>query len=267
MRINFPYEIRIFLLFLFIYCPQSAYPFDEISGTDVRALSLGQVKSLGYELLNPAFLSFHEQKLLGASVYSRFGMKELNTKSLYGIFPNTLIDAGFKWSVYGYEDYQLFRGQIAFAKKIFPGFSIGTNLVYLNENSILEDKSQNYLLADVGVYWRINDSFDWAFTAENLLFTMNSSRTLFCTGVNYRLLPACRILIETGCDFRNYFRVSAGVEYEIAGQFTVRGGFLSNPQMPAIGFGYVCKQWKIDAGFMLHPMLGLSSAIGAGCFF
>jgi hypothetical protein len=243
------------------------YSIDEISDTDVRALSLGQVKSLSYELLNPSFVSFQERKLLGASVYNRFGMKELSTRSLYGILPNPLLDAGFKCSAYGYEDYQLLQGQISLSKKVFPGFSIGTNLIYLNENSILEDKSQNYLFADVGVYWRINDSFDWAFTTENLLYTMNFCRTMFYTGINYRLLPACRILIETGCDFRNYFRASAGIEYEIAGQFNVRGGFRSNPQTPSIGFGYVGEHWKIDAGFMLHPTLGLSGAIGAGWFF
>jgi hypothetical protein len=122
MRIKFLYGIRIFLLFLFIHCFQASYPIDETSGMDVRALSLGQVKSLSHELLNPAFLAFQQQKLLGAAVYNRFGMKELSTKSLYGMIPNHFINAGFKLSAYGYEDYQLLQGQFSLAKKIFSPF-------------------------------------------------------------------------------------------------------------------------------------------------
>jgi hypothetical protein len=267
MKIYFRFGIKIFFLSLFTHCFQTAYPADETANTDVRALSLGQVKALSQELLNPAFLPFLEQKQFGVSVYNRFEMKELSTKNLYGLIPNPFIDVGFKLSAYGYEDYQLLQGQIALAKKISPDFSIGTNLIYLNENSILDDKTRNYLLADIGVFWRINDSFDWAITTENLLYTMDSCQTLFYTGINYHLSSTCHLLFETGSDFQNAFHISAGIEYEIAEQFTVRGGFRSNPQTPSLGFAYTVNQWNVDAAFLLHPVLGLSSAIGVNYFF
>ncbi|GHT84232.1 hypothetical protein FACS189420_2090 [Bacteroidia bacterium] len=267
MKIYFRFGIKIFFLSLFINCFQTTYPADETANTDVRALSLGQVKALSQELLNPSFLSFIEQKQFGISVYNRFAMKELSTQSLYGLIPNRFIDTGFKFSAYGYEDYQLLQGQISLAKKISPTFSIGTNLIYLNVNSVLDDKIRNYLMADVGVFWRINDSFDWAFTTENLLYTQNFCRTLFYTGINYHLSSICHVLLETGADFRNEFHISAGIEYEIAEQFAVRGGFRNNPQTPSLGFAYTLNQWKVDAGFLLHPVLGVSSAISINYFF
>jgi hypothetical protein len=245
----------------------NAYPVDETTDTDVRALSLGQVKSLSHELLNPSYLAFQKQKTIGISVYSRYGMKELGTKSLFGMIPNDLIATGFKLSSYGYDDYQLLQGQISLAKKIFPNFSIGTGILYLRENSILEERNKHYLLADIGLFWQINDAFEWTFSTENLLYTMNSNRTFFCTGILYRLLSSCNLLLEIRSDTSDHSRISAGIEYEITEEFTVRGGFLSDPQTPSIGLGYLGKPWKLDVGFMLHPTLGLSSAIGVGCFF
>jgi hypothetical protein len=96
---------------------------------------------------------------------------------------------------------------------------------------------------------------------------MDPYQTLFFTGLNYQLFSSCNALLEVGSDFQGEFRLSAGVEYEIAEQFTVRGGFRSSPQTPSIGFAYCRNYWKGDVGFLLHPVLGLSSAIGVNYFF
>jgi hypothetical protein len=131
----------------------------------------------------------------------------------------------------------------------------------------LEDRTKNYLLSDVGVYWQVNESFDVAFTTENLLYTMNDCRTMFYVGTNYQLLSSCKVLLETGSDFRKAFHVSAGIEYEIVGQFAVRCGFRSNPKTPSLGFAYIGKHWNVETAFLLHPILGLSSAIGLNYLF
>jgi hypothetical protein len=246
---------------------QSVYSYGETNDVDTRALSLGNIKALSRNLSNPAYLAFKEQKELGASVYNRFMMKELNTVSIHAFISNRTIDAGFLFSSYGYEDYRLIQGQASLAKKLSSSFSIGTNLTYLHENSILEPESKSYLSADVGLYYRINESFEAAFTTENLLHTSSPFSTLYDVGILYRLLPNCIVLIETGSDFRKYFEVKAGIEYEIAGQFTVRAGFKTQPKTPSIGFAYTGTQWKTEVAFLLHPVLGISSAIGVSYFF
>ena len=244
-----------------------AYSQRETNDIDARSLALGNTKALSQNLSNPAYLSFTNQKEFGASVYNRFGMKELNTMSAYCLVPNRTIDAGFLFSTYGYEEYRLLQGKISLAKKLSSNFSIGTNVTYLNENSMLEPESKNYLSADIGLYYRINELLEAAFTSENLLHTSNSFQSFCNVGILYRLLPDCNILLETASDFNEYFEVKAGIEYKIAGQFVVRTGFRSQLKVPSIGFAYVGTQWKTDIAFLLHPVLGLSSAIGIAYFF
>jgi hypothetical protein len=252
---------------LFMGISHVAYPIGEISDADTRALALGNIKALSRGMSNPAYLAFMEQKELGASVYNRFKMKELNTMSIYTLIPNQAIDAGFLFSSYGYEDYRLLQGQVNLAKKLSSSFSIGTNLTYINENSILEPENKNCFSADIGFYYRINESLEAAFVTENLLHTSSPFPVICDVGILYRLLTTCSVLIETGYDFRKYPDVKAGIEYEIAGQFTVRAGFGTQPKTPSIGFAYAGRQWKTDVAFLLHPILGLSSAIGIACFF
>jgi hypothetical protein len=244
-----------------------AYPFRETNDIDVRALALGNIKALSQSLSNPAYLSFKGQKEFGVSVYNRFMMKELNTMSIYAMIPNKAIDAGFLFSTYGYDEYRLLQGQASLAKKLSSCFSIGTNLTYLNENSILEPESKSYLSADVGLYYRINELFAAAFTTENLLHTNSPFSAFYNVGILYRLLPTCNVLIETGSDFRKYFDVKAGIDYEIADQFAVRAGFKTQPKIPSIGFAYTGTRWKTEVAFLLHPVIGVSSAISIIYFF
>lgn len=266
MRNFFPKGIKFFLLFFSISNFQMVYPFEEVWAIDIRALSLGQVCALS-EVLNPAYLPFSEQKQVGASVYNRFQMKELSTKSVFGTIPNRFIDAGFHLSVFGYEAYQQIQIQVGPAKKLSNKLAVGVAFSYRNENLILEEKNQSFLLADASVFWRINDSFEGAFVTQNLLHTRNRQQTFCFAGINYRPFSGARVLLESGFDFQKQWNLSAGLEYEIAGQFIVRGGFRNNPQMPSLGFAYFGLHWKVETAFLLHSVLGLSSGIGISYLF
>ncbi|GHU63061.1 hypothetical protein FACS1894123_05100 [Bacteroidia bacterium] len=261
MKVIPQFGMRTSILFLFLNILHAGFPANEASDTDIRALSLGQVNSLSQELVNPAFLSFQEQRQIGLSVFNRFKMEELSTESVYAAFPNRLLNAGFKLSAYGYDDYQLLRGQMALSKKLTPHFSIGTNFILLHENSVMRDEAANDLRGDAGLFWQINESFDWAFCTENLLHTKKNVPTLYATGLNYRILSNCVFLMETESDFQNYLDFKFGIEYEIEKQFSIRGGFRSNPETPSLGFVYSLNSWKVETSFLLHPALGLSSGI------
>jgi len=267
MEMNFFRGIKIVLLFLFISQFQWVYPFDEVKSIDIRTLSLGQMQSLSQGLTNPAYLSFLERKQIGVSVFNRFEMKELRTQSIFGLIPNRLLDMSFHLSMFGYDDYQLIEGQAGFAKKLSSKFSIGTSISYLVENSILEEKNQTYLQADVSFFWRISDAFEWALTTENLLHTRNSQPFSCFSGINYRLTSTASVMLESGFDSQNRFSVSAGIEYEIIKQLTVRGGFRNNPQTPSLGFAYKLEHWNIETVFLFHQALGLSSGIAVEYYF
>jgi len=267
MRAYFFRGMKIVFLFLFVSKFQVAYPFEEATSVDVRALSLGQVKALSQGLVNSAYLPFAECKQIGVSVLNRFEMKELSTKSVFGLIPNRLLDLSFRLSVFGYDEYQLIEGQAGFAKKLSQHFSIGTSVSYLTKNSILDERTQTCLQADAGFYWQVNDVFDWALTTQNLIHTQNSQPVFCFTGVNCQLASTACLLLEFGYDFQNSLSVSAGLEYEIVKDLTIRGGFRNNLKTPSLGFAYKMKHWNIETAFLFHPELGVSSGISVGYSF
>jgi len=267
MKAYFFRGIKLVFLFLFISKFQLVYPFDEVRSIDIRALSLGQMQSLSQGVLNPAYLPFLDSKQIGVSVFNRFEMKELSTQSAFGLIPNRLLDMSFHLSMFGYSDYQLIEGQTGFAKKLSQRFSIGTSVSYLIENSIFDENPQTYLQADVSFFWQISDAFEWALTTENLLHTRNSQPFSCFSGVNYHLAPTTCVMVEAGYDSQNRFDLSAGIEYEIIKQLTVRGGFRNNLQTPSLGFAYKMEHWNIETAFLFHPVLGLSSGIAVGYYF
>jgi len=267
MKMYFFRGIKIVFLFLFISKFQWIYPFDEARYVDVRALSLGQVSALSQGLVNPAYLPFAECKQIGVSVFNRYEMKELITRSIFGLLPNRLLDLNFGLSAFGYDEYQLIEGRIGFAKKLSQRFSIGTSVSYLTQSSILEERNRTYLSADLSLFWRINEAFEWALTTENLIYTRNSQPTFCFTGVKYRLASTAFLLLESGYDFQNSFSVSAGLEYEIVKELTVRGGFRNKLQTPSLGFAYRMKHWNVETAFLFHPTLGVSGGIAVGYLF
>ena len=267
MKVYFSRGIITVLLFLSISEFHLVYPFEETKSVDVRALSLGQIKALSKGLTNPAYVPFSERKEIGVSVYTRFEMKELSTRSIYSLIPNRLLDMSLHLSIFGYDDYQLIEGQAGFAKKLTQNFSIGASVSYISKNSILEESIQSYLHADLSFLWRINDSFDWAFATENLIHTKNTQPSYCFTGVKYQLIPTTSVLLEAGYDLKNQLSLSAGFEYEIVDQLMVRGGFRNNPRMPSLGFAYNYRNWKVETAFLFHSALGLCSGISASYLF
>ncbi|MDR0733534.1 MAG: hypothetical protein LBF08_05700 [Dysgonamonadaceae bacterium] len=268
MKPNYLKKSILYFVVLSTCIAHPAHPYGETGEMDVRALALGNVKALSWGVLNPSCLAFKGQKELGAAVYSRFGMKELSASGIYALLPNRAIDVGVLLSAYGYEDYRLLQGQVNLAKKLSPAsFSIGVNLSCIHESSILEAESKRYFSAAVGWFYRISELFEAAFVAENLLRTSGVLPVVCNLGIRYLLLPDCFVLIETGYDFKEDPVLKTGVEYEIAAQFSVRAGFGTRPKTPSLGFAYAGNRWKTEVAFLLHPVLGLSSAIGAACFF
>ncbi|MDR1762566.1 MAG: hypothetical protein LBR64_01235 [Dysgonamonadaceae bacterium] len=235
--------------------------FDEISETDIRALSLGRVNALSNSLLNPASLSFNQRKSVELSVFNRFEMEELSTETLSASLPNRFIDAGFQLSAFGYEDYQLLGAKIGLAKRVSQQFAVGVSLGYMNESSVLLDVSNKILTADAGLCWKMSDKFDFAFSTKNLLHSASSMRRQCFAGILYRLSEAFNLLLEGGSDFEENHSASLGADYLIADKFNIRLGFNSNPKTPSLGFGYRIDHFTTDVCFLLHPVLGLSSGI------
>jgi hypothetical protein len=253
---------KTFFLVFVLTSIQTSFAIEELNTTDVRSFSLGKVRALSDELLNPANIPFSGRREGGISIFNRFRMKELNTATLYLKYPNRWLDAGVKLATFGYADYRIIQSQFGFAKKIFSDFAMGAYLSYFNESSIMETHSSHHLTSGLGFYFNLNEQVDLALLGENLLATSDENRLNVSAGLKYKVAEHSLFLLEASSGEERRFGFSAGFEYEIFSRFAIRSGFCSNPKTPAFGIAYQWNQWIIDAGFSFHSALGTSSMIG-----
>jgi hypothetical protein len=234
----------------------------EFFHTDARSLALGNVCALSEELVNPANLSFSSGKAIGLSVFNRFEMSELNTASLYWKCPNPAVDFGTKLASFGYSDYRISQLQGHLAKKLSSAFSIGLQMNYFFQSSVLEEDNRHFLSSGLGLHYRINDRIDLAALGEDLLSTFDEKPWKIHAGISYRLTDEVIILFETVSGYDLPFAFSAGLEYAILQQVFLRSGYDSRGKTPSFGLAYQWSKWKVDLGFSIHNILGISSLIG-----
>ncbi|MDR2806486.1 MAG: hypothetical protein LBB85_12810 [Dysgonamonadaceae bacterium] len=253
-------QVQFFVVFLLSF--QGVCASDAWLSTGARSFSLGNIHSVGDEWLNPAAVSFTEGKQIGLSVFNRFQMNELNTGGCYFAFPNKYLDAGVRFSTFGYEEYRLTQLQGSFAKKIRTNLAIGIQLNYRHTRSHWEEDSQGGFSSGLGIYYRLNEQVDLALLGENLLCFSDEDVWRWLAGLQYRVSESVAFFLETGYDREKTFRFSAGVDYAIFEQFHIRSGYDSDSGMPAFGVGYNWNRWQVDVGFSFHSVLGMSSIIG-----
>ena len=253
---------KISFFFVFLSSVQVLYATDAWFDTGVRSFALGNIRAVGDDWLNPATISFTAGKQLGLSVFNRFQMSELNTANLYYIHPNKYLDAGFRLTTFGYEDYRILQLQGSFSKKIIPNLAIGILLNYRNTLSRWEDDSQSSFSSGLGVYYRLNEQVDLALLGENLLCTSKQETWRWLAGVQYHASGSVVLCLEAGYDQTKLFRFSAGADYTVLEQFHIRSGYDSVHGMPSFGVGYAWNHWRVDVGFLFHSVLGMSSVIG-----
>ena len=253
---------KTFAMVLFLSYFFSVHAAGELLSSDARSFSLGNVQALSESLLNPAQLSFSKKQSLGVDVWNRFVMSDLNTVAMLWKCPNPVVDFGVKLTSFGYSDYRISQLQGHFAKKLFNVFSIGVNLNYIFQSSVLEENNRHFVSSGIGIYYRMNDKIDWAASGEHLLSTFDEKPWALHAGMRYMPSKDAVLLLETSYDHEKTLFFSAGLEYAILQQFFLRSGYSSLGKTPSFGLGYSWKKWKVDVGFSIHNVLGMSSIIG-----
>jgi len=253
---------RFLFFFFFIVSFQITFAISDLSTNDVQSFSLGNIRALSNGVINPAKISFSDEKEVGVSVLNHFQMSELNTSNLHLKYPNKWLNTGIGLASFGYTDYRIIQVQSAFSKKIHPDFALGINLNYLNETSIWLDNSQHYFSSDIGFFYTPSKQVHWALLIENVLANFDENKIAFSGGIKYIITENSSFYFESKYEKENPFSFSTGFEYEILDQFTIRSGFHSHPRTPSFGIAYKLGKWTIDAGFAFHSTLGISSMIG-----
>jgi hypothetical protein len=259
---GFSLHLKIQFFFVFLFSFQVLCATDGWLTTGVQSFALGNIRAVGNEWLNPAAVSFTEGKSIGLSVFNRFQMSELNTANLDFVYPNKRMDAGFRFSTFGYEDYRLTRLQGSFAKKIRSDLSVGIQLNYSTVRSRWDEDSQDGFSSGLGIYYRLNEQVSLALLGENLLCLSTPERWRWQAGLQYRASDPVVVFLETGYNREKIFRFSVGVDYALFERFHIRSGYDSDSGLPAFGLGYGWNRWQVDVGFSFHSVLGMSSMIG-----
>jgi hypothetical protein len=217
---------------------------------------------VGDEWLNPAGLSFIKGKQAGISVFDRFQISELRTAGLFLAYPNRYLDLGGRITTYGFADYRITQWQGSFAKKIRPEVSLGLQVNYRHIRSRWEDVPQSSVSAALGVHYQLNAQTDLALLGENLFDALDKKGARGLVGLSYRMGAAVSLFLEGACERENRASFALGVAYALSETIHVRSGYDSARGMPTLGAGYEWNRWQLDAGFSLHPVLGINSMIG-----
>ncbi len=256
-----------FIISLFLTNPYSLFAFEVPSGTDTRSFALGNVHALSKELINPASISFETCGKGGIFVYNRFQMKELNTSGGYAILPNSVLDIGVKFSGYGYEDYHTWELRTCVSKKVTSGIALGSYFLYAGESLAGEEKNRSYIAAGIGLNIHTGEKFEFALLADNLINDLPEKSSLLHAGINYQIIRNWYFLLETVTNWNDFFNLSAGFEYLLSEQMTIRCGIRTHPKSPSFGMAYNWKKWSVDIGFSFHNTLGTSSSISLSLLF
>ena len=212
-------------------------------------------------------MPFQPSIKLGVAVHNRFQIKELNVFQLVGLFPNRWLDAGIKFSTFGFSDYRYSLFSTTLAKKINHRFSIGSGLYVGHETGDDYVKAMVHLKADIGVYFRASEWINLALLLRNVATNNRLDQFLFNLGIEWHPITSFGLVMEAISNWGDFYAMSFGLEYEIMDQLFVRAGVRTNPNMPAMGVSYSFEKITVDVSYFSHSILGNSTSIGISFHF
>jgi len=226
---------------------------------------------MGYAcVMKPGFWSsFHNQALLpaygnlscGISYQSRFGIKELGTRSAAVIIPTGRAVAGAIYSQCGYPDFRRESAGLACGLKLSEKISAGVQADYLSEKPSGEYDNHMFITCEAGIT---------IFPDENTIIGIHLFNPLPAMGIRNKIPSALRTGIGSSINkvlfagieavmcTRNRLNVKGGFEYEAAGRLKLRGGFCTESTSFSFGLGYKMETVHLDISFSTHEILGIT---------
>lgn len=213
---------------------------------------------------NPGALANLNSLQAGISYENRFLLKELQTQAIAVAVPikGGVISVG--GHMYGYSQFRSYKGGLGYSMALGDKLSAGVQLNYqgikLNQNY----GSRSGMTAEVGLYSKINKNWKFGVSIINLgrakLADFQDDRftTMMRMGASYSFSEKVLMSMEIEKDLEHRPRIKAGLEYMIAEDFFMRGGFASSRPEFAFGFGYDFGIIRLDMGTSYDQILGWS---------
>ncbi len=199
---------------------------------------------------------------------NRFLVKEMGLGAAAVALPTTSGVFGLSLSYFGYSQYHESKVGIAYARSFGERLSVGVQFNYMytfiggtNSNSAgnvgLELGMIYEILPGLNIGAHIFNPTKAKIAAVDGLYD-EYIPTIIRFGMAYSFSERVIVSIESEKDVDRKPVLKAGIEYQIADLFYVRGGIGTNPTQNAFGFGIHTGSFTIDLSSSFHHVLGYS---------
>ncbi len=236
-----------------------------------RNLAIGTASvSLGDEwsyFSNPAATIEVKKFKVATSYTNQYLLQELQQQGAVVCIPMKKGLFSFGAQVAGQTLAKTTKIGIGYALKLAEGLALGVNLNY-HQFRIQNYANTSSLVADAGIYYKINPSVTWGCGVLGVSDHKTSiQQEIFPialrTGVNIQAANWLNCLVEVEHNTALNFRIKGGVEYTPLSNLKLRLGSIVNEQTIAFGIGYCLKkQVYLDLGSTWQQVLGWSPNVG-----
>jgi opacity protein-like surface antigen len=213
---------------------------------------------------NQASLSLYRKFSCGVNYENRFGLKELGTCTAGIAGPVGRASLAGVYSRFGYTDFRREMTGIACALPVSEKISAGIQIDYFSERTIGEYNNIHILTFETGVLLTASDDVLIGIHLFNPIpnsIRKNDMVSALTAGVGATLSNNLFAGLEAEMTTRGTTDLRMGFEYEVAGNFIIRGGFRTMNSSFTFGIGYRAGPAVVDIAFTTHEKLGITSSI------
>lgn len=213
---------------------------------------------------NEAILGVNRNFSAGVCYENRFSLAELSARSAALIVPAGRASLGGLFSDFGFEGLRRHTISLACGLPLSEKISSGVGLGYFIENCPSGYNDRMLITFGAGILVSASETVSigihifnpgpGAIRKQYLPMTIRA-------GVAFLPSPRLYTALEAEMSTGNNLVIKTGFEYGTSERLWIRGGFRTENSSFSFGMGYRLKAMKIDAGFLTHERLGISSSI------
>lgn len=261
---------KIFL-FVFVFTTFNLSAFDNIRIPDIRSIGMGVNGVTQSVVYNPSLLASLDKSNFHFNCFNRFEMKELNTLQGGFYFVNDFLPSAVDIFSFGYDAYRENMFRLSVAKKLGEQWFLGVGVQYRWIQTELFEEVPKHLSTDIGILYNPVENLFIGMLIMNVpsIYITNKETDnkwfnpySLQTGFEWKIMNNLLITGTIENNEYNSLTGSAGLEYILFNNFTLRTGLQFSPLLPTMGIGYQISHFVIDAAIVCHQTLGISSGIG-----
>jgi len=217
---------------------------------------------------NPSGIADMTDLTVGIGYNNQYGIKEFDSKSAICIIPTKLLNIGAGYVYYGFEQFNIQRGNLSVARNIAPWLKMGMRFNYISQYQIFTERFSLFTI-DAGLQLKPSKNVGIGFFAVNPMGVKwqfpdweEYQNSFLGAALLYEPLKALTIEMGIIKNIKYPAELSFSVNVPVFEQIILRGAVMTNPVRIGFGGGFKWKPISIDLAFNHHATLGFSSSFG-----